>query len=97
MDNCKNDQKSDFKHIKKLWAQGDLTAWWSGEPIDPKDEESYRRYQRFEQERLKAPVLLATMIDMVKRWSKMKVGFIFHITGVPEATRFFKQRFNHVK
>ena len=96
MDNCKNDQKSTFNHNNKLWKEGQLVAWWNGKPIHPDDEETFQRYQRHELERLRSPVLLAAMVDMVKRWGQKKIAVIFHITGVPEATRFFKQRMNHI-
>ena len=93
---CKNDQKGIMEHTERLYKKGMLEAWWTGKPITYGDDESFKQQQRFELERLKAPVLMAAMIDMVQRLAHMKIRVIFHITGVPEASRFFKQRLNHL-
>ena len=49
-----------------------------------------------EVERFRAPVLTAAMIKLVKKMAQYKIKVIFHITGVPEAIRFFKQRLHHI-
>ena len=96
LDHCKNDQKSTILHNEKLWAEGKLVAYWNNEIIHPKDRASFEKFQEAELARFKAPVLTAVMIDLVKRMEKKKIKVIFHITGVPEAIRYFKQRLHHL-
>ena len=96
MNHCKNDQKSKTLHNERLWKRGELIAWWNNQPIDPNDKSSYDKYQEVEIERYKAPVLTAAMIKLVKKMAKLKIKVIFHITGVPEAIRYFKQRLHHI-
>ena len=99
MNHCKNDQKSGTSHNAKLWKRGELTAWWTGQNpkvIDPNDHDMFNKYQELDMEKYRAPVLTAAMIALVKRMEKLKIKVIFHITGVPEAIRFFKQRLHHL-
>ena len=96
---CKNNQKATLNHKTKLWKEGRLDAWWIGKDvlIDPNDEESFNEHMRYEMERFRAPILLAAMIDLVERYAKFKIRFLFHISGEIEAMRFFKQRLCHLE
>ena len=95
---CKNNQKASLHHTTKLWAEGRLEAWWLGKNVfvDPSDQTAFNTFQRYEMERFRAPVLLAAMIDLVQRYAKLKIRFLFHISGEIEAMRFFKQRLAHL-
>ena len=96
---CKNNQKASLKHKKKLWKEGRLDAWWrkGGDPfIDPADADSFEQYQRYENERFRAPILLAAMIGLVQKYAPYKIQFLFHIAGETEATRFFRQKLHHL-
>lgn len=93
---CKNNQKASYKHKHKLWQEGRLDAWWLGKIISPDDVDSFNQYQRYENERFRAPILLAAMINLVQKYAPFKIQFFFHFAGETEATRFFRQKLHHL-
>ena len=46
--------------------------------------------------RLTAPILVATMIQKVRKYAKRKIGMVFHITGYPDAVRWWKNRLHNI-
>ena len=69
---------------------------WTGQLIHPEDEEAFDEYCKAEIARLNAPILMATMIRMVQKYAKRKIGVKFFITGYPDAVRYMKSRLHHI-
>ena len=72
-----------------------MVSEWTGNAIHPTDEEGFREYIKAEMARHTAPILIAHMIKVVKKYKKRKIAVVFHITGYPDSVRFFKNRLHH--
>ena len=93
--NCKNDRTSLLEKARRAWKNGKLYSDWTGETIAPNDQAKFDEYIRNEIARLSAPILLANMIQKVKKYAKMKVAIIWHHTGYTDAVRWAKNRLHH--
>ena len=93
--NCKNDRTGMIKKSKKKWETGRLYSDWTGELIDSNDENAYNEYIRNEITRLSAPILIANMIRMVKKYAKMGISIVWHHTGYTDLIRWAKNRLHH--
>ena len=93
---CKNNRRALLEEIDRKWRCGELVSEWNGKFIDPNDEEAYDEYVRAEIARLTAPILMAHMVRFVQKYEKRKIAVVFHISGYPDAVRFFKNRLHHV-
>lgn len=96
LNNCKNDRKEVLDFARAKWQDGMLISEWTGKLIPSDDEEGFTEYCKAEVARLNAPILTATMIKLVKKLAKLKIAVIWHITGYPDAVRYFKNRLHHL-
>ena len=96
LNNCKNNRKAMLMSAEEKWKEGRLYSEWTGEIIPSEDEDQFNDYCKAEIARFNAPVLLAAMIQKVKKYKKRKIAMVFHITGYPESVRFFKNRLHHI-
>ena len=95
MKNCKNNRKHVLEESEARWKEGTLESEWTGQTISPTDDEGFREYIKAEMARLTAPILIAHMIRVVKKYAARKIAVVFHITGYPDSVRFFKNRLHH--
>jgi len=96
LSNCKNNRNAVFNNVEERWKEGRLFSEWTGDIVPSDDEEAYNEFCKAEMARLNAPVLLAKMIQTVRKYKKRKIAMVFHITGYPESVRFFKNRLHHL-
>ena len=92
---CKNDRTNLLEKSRRAWKKGTLYSDWTGETIAPNDQAKFDEYVRNEMARLSAPILLANMIKIVKKYAKMKVAIIWHHTGYTDSVRWAKNRLHH--
>ena len=93
--NCKNDRTVLLEKSRRAWKENRLYSDWTGEHIDPNDKASFDQFIKNEFARLSAPILMANMIQKVKKYAKLKIGIIWHSTGYTDLVRWAKNRLHH--